>query len=106
MLNFVLPGEGSEFLLLLLTLLLGHQNLSEPAFKLSEPVRTSTKELRMAERKTLLGKSQAEPDFLHFNDLACEAVGGKVSPLISSRAVKLMVSANYPVLLFYFRLFQ
>ncbi|XP_023808468.1 probable allantoicase isoform X2 [Oryzias latipes] len=78
MLNFVLPGEGSEFLLLLLTLLLGHQNLSEPAFKLSEPVRTSTKELRMAERKTLLGKSQAEPDFLHFNDLACEAVGGKV----------------------------
>lgn len=32
----------------------------------------------MAERRAAV-KAAAEPDFLQFNDLACEAVGGKVS---------------------------
>lgn len=32
----------------------------------------------MAERRTKL-KAAAEPDFLQFNDLACETVSGKVS---------------------------
>ncbi|XP_024116699.1 allantoicase isoform X1 [Oryzias melastigma] len=32
----------------------------------------------MAERNAVVGNGQAEPGFLHFNDLACEAVGGKV----------------------------
>lgn len=32
----------------------------------------------MAERKAAV-KAAAEPDFLQFNDLACEGVGGKVS---------------------------
>lgn len=57
----------------------------------------------MAERNAVVGNGQAEPGFLHFNDLACEAVGGKVSQLINSWAVDLFVSAivaNNAVLLF------
>ncbi|RVE56206.1 hypothetical protein OJAV_G00233780 [Oryzias javanicus] len=72
MLNFVLQSEGSEFLLPLTFRVIGIcQNLLLSCQSHLEP-------LGMAERKAILGHGQAEPHFIHFNDLACEAVGGKV----------------------------
>lgn len=37
-----------------------------------------TVQTEMAQRRTAVSAA-AEPDFLQFNDLACEAVGGRVS---------------------------
>lgn len=39
---------------------------------------TLTVRTEMAQRRTAVSAA-AEPDFLQFNDLACEAVGGRVS---------------------------
>lgn len=40
----------------------------------------------MAERRTAV-KTAAEPNFLQFNDLACEAVGGKVSHAVKKAEI-------------------
>ena len=52
--------------------------LSAGVSDLARQVAASTFLSNMAERRRDV-KAATEPDFLQFNDLACEAVGGKVS---------------------------